>query len=151
MKQLTITLPDENSVIALAQRLAPLLPASLCFYLKGDLGAGKTTFVRAILKHLGVDRRVKSPTYTLVESYELPNTTAHHFDLYRLSEPFALEEMGFRDYLSGLLFIEWPQNQATYLPPADLTAEFELLPKGRKLTLIANSPYGEQVSSKLEG
>lgn len=91
-------------------------------FLSGDLGAGKTTLAGGILAGYGVAGRVKSPTYTLVESYETPHGPAYHFDLYRLAEPDELDMIGFRDYLNrqALILIEWPEKGGDALPPPDL-------------------------------
>jgi len=117
-----IGLPDEAATIALAQRLAPLIERLNIVYLQGDLGAGKTTFTRALLREMGHRGKVKSPTYTLVEPYEIGGRTVCHFDLYRLADPEELEYLGFEDYLgSGALgLIEGPGRGAGMLPPPDL-------------------------------
>ena len=96
------------------------------FYLKGDLGAGKTSFVRALLNSLGFSGPVKSPTYSLIESYDLDNLKIHHLDLYRLKDPSELEQLGLEDLLSEpcIFFIEWPECGEGYLPQATQTIEF---------------------------
>ena len=115
-------LNSEADTAAFAQQLAPLLSAGDVVYLEGELGAGKTTFTRHLAHALGVTGRVKSPTYTLVETYDLPNgLTLHHFDLYRLAEPREWFSAGFDEYLNerSIALIEWPSMAAGALPAAD--------------------------------
>lgn len=110
-------------------------------HLIGDLGAGKTTWVRAYLRALGVTGRVKSPTFTLVESYDTSLGAAHHFDLYRLEDPEELEFLGIRDFVAegGQLFFEWPERGGDILPSPDLTIEFRYENDGRSLRFFATS------------
>jgi tRNA threonylcarbamoyladenosine biosynthesis protein TsaE len=124
----TIVWPDENATQAFAQALArrPEL-RNAQIELRGDLGAGKTTFVRHLLTALGVQGRIKSPTYAVVEPYELggasgPVLLIWHFDFYRFNDPDEWEEAGFRDIFAspGLKLVEWAANAGPHLPPADL-------------------------------
>lgn len=109
------------------------LPASGVVFLQGDLGVGKTTLVRGLLRASGHQGRVKSPTYTLVEEYRAGGREIHHFDLYRLNDPEELEWIGIRDYLhqAALWLIEWPDRGEGFLPPADLQLKLKIAGTGR--------------------
>jgi len=125
--------PDEAAAQATAERLASaLLPSpDAVVELHGALGAGKTTFVRLLLRALGVEGRIKSPSYAVMEPYVLPGgATASHFDFYRFGNPREWEDAGFRDVFAapGLKLCEWPEKAAGQLPPADLQLFIELMP-----------------------
>lgn len=137
-------LPDESATLRLGEGLASCLMPGLQIRLQGDLGAGKTTLTRGILRGLGYAGRVKSPTYTLVESYPLASLTLHHFDLYRFSDPQEWLDAGFDDYLASdtVCLIEWPDKAGPLLPPADLTLELHVTGTGRSYRLIAHSATG---------
>ncbi|MFP4061160.1 MAG: tRNA (adenosine(37)-N6)-threonylcarbamoyltransferase complex ATPase subunit type 1 TsaE, partial [Halochromatium sp.] len=120
---LTIELAGEAAQLAFGARLAGLLRSYRgLIYLRGDLGAGKTTLVRGLLRGLGYQAPVRSPTYTLIEPYEAVEPPVVHLDLYRLADPEELEYLGLRDLLErpGLILVEWPERGAGALPPADL-------------------------------
>ena len=139
-------LADEVATASLALRLAAQLKPGLIIYLKGDLGSGKTTLVRHVLIALGYQGRVKSPTYTLVETYCVAGLNLLHFDLYRLQDPEEWESAGFREELDekNTLFIEWPEKAAVYLPMADIEISLEVIGNDRKAILQANSTMGMQ-------
>lgn len=128
-----------------------MLVPGLVVYLRGDLGAGKTTLVRALLHALGYSGRVKSPTYTLVEQYEAGGLHLRHFDLYRFQDPEEWEAAGFRDEFDGrnICLVEWPDRAAGLLPQADLEIVFEILPDGRTLALHASTHTGDECVKKL--
>jgi tRNA threonylcarbamoyladenosine biosynthesis protein TsaE len=125
-------------------RLASALTAGVIF-LEGDLGAGKTTLARGLLRGLGHEGRVKSPTYTLVESYQLAGRQLHHWDLYRLADPEELLFLGMEDLCDGksLLLIEWPEKGEGMLPPVDLSIRIDYRHGGRQLLLQPMSLQGE--------
>lgn len=116
------TVEGEQAMLALGAELAHRLPQGGLVTLHGDLGAGKTTLVRGLLRELGHTGKVKSPTYTLVEPYAIAERDVYHFDLYRLADPQELEYLGFRDYLhpDALCLVEWPEKAQGMLPPADM-------------------------------
>jgi tRNA threonylcarbamoyladenosine biosynthesis protein TsaE len=136
---LEFDVPDEAAMLALGQQVARALADSngCMIHLHGELGAGKTTLVRCILQTLGVTGRVKSPTYTLVEPYELGDKTAYHLDLYRLADPEELEFLGIRDYMvpNTILFVEWPERGEGVLPPADVHIRINYEGAGRKVLI----------------
>lgn len=140
-----LELADENSTAALAGRLARALQPGMLICLYGDLGAGKTTLVRAMLHALGYNGRVKSPTYTLVEQYAANGLNLRHFDLYRFQDPEEWESAGFRDEFNGdnVCLVEWPEKAQGLLPQEDVSIVFAILPQGRTVTLSAHSATGK--------
>ncbi|MBU0621955.1 MAG: tRNA (adenosine(37)-N6)-threonylcarbamoyltransferase complex ATPase subunit type 1 TsaE [Gammaproteobacteria bacterium] len=148
-----IALPDEAATAAFATSLAKMLRPGLVIYLRGNLGAGKTTLVRALLQALGYDGRVKSPTYTLLERYEVAGLHLRHFDLYRFRDAEEWEGSGFRDEFDGsnICLVEWPEQAAGLLPPADISLTFEILQDGREVLLHAYTPAGQTCLSALPG
>ena len=145
MSELTLHLADEDAMVAFGGHLARITQGHGLIFLEGDLGAGKTTLSRGIIRGLGHTGAVKSPTFTLVEPYEINDIRAFHFDLYRLVDPEELEFMGIRDYFDqdALCLIEWPQQGAGFLPKADLTITIGQHNTGRQLTLSPQGARGE--------
>ncbi|WP_462328223.1 tRNA (adenosine(37)-N6)-threonylcarbamoyltransferase complex ATPase subunit type 1 TsaE [Thiohalocapsa halophila] len=120
-------------------------------FLNGDLGAGKTTLVRGLLRGLGHQGPVRSPTYTLVESFELPHALVHHLDLYRIADADELEYLGIRDLLDGasLVLVEWPERGAGVLPAPDLSVRIEQHDGGRKLCFTPAAAWRAALSARL--
>jgi len=140
----------EADTMALASQMARACFKQGIIYLSGDLGAGKTCWVRGFLRGLGYQGQVKSPTYSLVEQYDIAGLTIFHFDLYRLSGPQQIQDLGIRDYCmeTSVCIIEWPERGETVLPAADLQCTFEFIPEGRLLRWQANTLAGQTM---LEG
>lgn len=147
----SVVLPDEPATLRLAALVFACLPTGSRVFLHGDLGAGKTTFVRGYLRAAGFTGPVKSPTFTLVEEYTLPNFTLFHFDLYRLHDPEELEWIGLRDYLrpDATSFIEWPEHGTGYLPEPDLDIELRYQDHGRLAVLLPHGKRGSEVLKAL--
>lgn len=136
-------LPDAAATDALGVRLAQALPARAVVHLHGDLGAGKSSLARAMLRALGVTGAIRSPTYTLVEQYPLPaGGTALHLDLYRIGDPGELEFLGLDPAEARLWLVEWPARGEGALPPVDLDIHLALRGAGRACTLQAHTPAG---------
>ena len=129
---ITLSLPDEAATLALGAALAPVLPGKLAIHLEGDLGAGKTTLVRGLLRALGYVGKVKSPTYTFVELYAISRLDLYHFDFYRFEQPEEYLDAGFDEYFQrkAVCLVEWPGKAGGYLPPADLRLCFEVVGEG---------------------
>lgn len=147
-----LLLADEEATLALGRRMAAILPADgLVAFLYGDLGAGKTTFARAFLRALGVGERVKSPTYSLVEGYDIAGRQAFHLDLYRIADPGELEWLGLDSLAEpgSIVLVEWPERGAGALPPVDLALSFRHEEPGRAVRLEPKSPLGERIAASL--
>jgi len=137
-----IFLDTSEDTEALGAALWQALPSHCLLYLHGDLGAGKTTLIRGLLRAAGYQGAVRSPTYSLVEEYQLAGRQVFHFDLYRLKDPEELEWMGMDDYLrqTALCCIEWPQMGADLLPAADVEIWLEPSGKGRSIKINVLNP-----------
>lgn len=145
-------LPDEAATLALGACLGRALAAGSSVWLQGDLGAGKTTLTRGILRELGFAGRVKSPTYTLVELYELSRFNLYHFDLYRFTDPDEWEDAGFRDFFNAgsVCLVEWPEKAGAKLPQPDLRLRFDIVDEGRNVYLDALTEVGRACMGRLD-
>lgn len=152
MMKTELPLADEAATLMLGQQLAALIPVGFVIYLYGNLGAGKTTLVRGYLQGLGHKGNVKSPTYTLVEPYEIGERQVFHFDLYRIADPEELEYAGGRDYFNAdsVCLVEWPERGEGWLAGADLQIQLEYEGAGRKALLLACSEKGQRVVEAFE-
>lgn len=140
-----LTLPDEAATLGFGAAIAHGLQPGITVYLQGDLGAGKTTLVRGVLRALGYAGRVKSPTYTLAEIYNLAAFELYHFDLYRMHDPREWMDAGFREVANGttVSLVEWPEKAAGLLPPPDLRLQLQICDEGREVNIVAETPLGK--------
>jgi len=146
------SLDSEAATINLGRLLAPALDAAGVIFLSGGLGAGKTTLCRGLLRGLGYDGAVKSPTFTLVEPYELERGSVYHFDLYRLAHPDELDYLGAEDYFAAeaLCLIEWPERGAGFLRTPDLELTLTVTSEAsRQMQLRAQTLKGERAMARL--
>ena len=151
---LTLTIPDESATSTLGQQLAPHLHPGMVIWLDGDLGAGKTTLVRAVLRALGHAGPVKSPTYTLVEVYVVSSIYLYHFDFYRFSDPEEFADAGLDEYFRGdaVCLVEWPDKARGFVPLPDLVLRLcfpTAAESGRSTTLLACSERGQSCLNAL--
>jgi len=144
-RSLTLPLPDERATEALGAALARQCPPTAVIYLEGDLGAGKTTLARGFLRALGHAGRVKSPTYSLLETYDTVSGRAYHLDLYRLADPEETRWLGLDELETepGMVLVEWPGHGAGGLPAPDLTVALRHAGSGREARLAAHGAAGE--------
>ncbi|MGI5309054.1 tRNA (adenosine(37)-N6)-threonylcarbamoyltransferase complex ATPase subunit type 1 TsaE [Rheinheimera sp. WS51] len=144
-------LENEQATLQCAAQLAHYVAGGQTLFLQGPLGAGKTTFSRGVLQALGHKGNVKSPTYTLVEPYQLPELAIYHFDLYRLTDSEELEFMGIRDYFrqDSLCLIEWPERGEGCLPQADLDIHLSYVEQQRRIEIRAGTPAGKAIINAL--
>ena len=156
MTELTQYIPDEGTMLRFGKKLAEVLVKqpqdnAIVLYFNGDLGAGKTTLTRGMVQGLGYQGNVKSPTYTLVEEYNIAGKMIYHFDLYRLADPEELEFMGIRDYFADntICLIEWAEKGAALLSPPDLLVNIGYAENARNIELVAQSTMGQQIIQQL--
>ncbi|WP_166420409.1 tRNA (adenosine(37)-N6)-threonylcarbamoyltransferase complex ATPase subunit type 1 TsaE [Pseudoalteromonas sp. Z1A8] len=144
-------LTDEVATVSMGNRVADVIEQGAVIYLHGDLGAGKTTFTRGVVQGFGHTGKVKSPTYTLVEPYELERANVYHFDLYRLGDPEELEYMGIRDYFSpdAICVVEWPEKGGEFIPVPDLDITLSYMGNERKIVINSASERGIAIVEKL--
>jgi tRNA threonylcarbamoyladenosine biosynthesis protein TsaE len=147
MTRLTAILPDEAATLALGAAMAKSIAPGLTVFLHGELGAGKTTVVRGLLRGLGYEGRVKSPTYALVELYDVSRLHLYHFDFYRFRDPREWLSAGFAENFGGrnVCLVEWPEKAMGSLPPQDLDVTLEFQDAGRVLHVESLTPLGESV------
>jgi tRNA threonylcarbamoyladenosine biosynthesis protein TsaE len=152
----TLDLANEAATLSFGNALAQSIEPNLTVYLHGDLGAGKTTLARGLLHGLGFVGKVKSPTYTLVEPYEVMWNQSelinlYHFDLYRFNDEEEWESAGFRDYFNpaSVCLIEWPEKASHILPTPDLDVSFNIKDVGRNVFVQSHTPRGKRCIDKL--
>ncbi|HEX4044386.1 MAG TPA: tRNA (adenosine(37)-N6)-threonylcarbamoyltransferase complex ATPase subunit type 1 TsaE [Gammaproteobacteria bacterium] len=142
MSTSTFLITSTEEMTAFGNKLANAIPfhtkKPTIIFLYGELGTGKTTLTRGFLQGLGYQGKVKSPTYALVEPYEINHHTVYHFDFYRLTDPHTLEQIGIQDYFATptICLIEWPDNGVGYLPTPDLSCHLEIAGEHRTLRLV---------------
>ncbi len=146
-----IHIPDDKSMRAFGKALGAALPSIVVVYLRGELGAGKTTLVRGLLHGMGYSGPVKSPTYSLVEEYRFDRCHIYHLDLYRLADPEELEFLGLRDWLEedSVLILEWPEMGRGVAPEADIELVIEYDGMARNISVIGFSALGERIALAL--
>jgi tRNA threonylcarbamoyladenosine biosynthesis protein TsaE len=144
-------LPNEMDSIKLAKRFADCLTVPAVLTFSGEIGTGKTTFIRALLQAIGIKNAIKSPTFSLVESYAYQQLQIHHFDLYRIDDETELEFIGFRDYFinSSICCIEWPERAPMMLAEVDLCFTLMIKENGRLIDINAKSVVGKTMLSYL--
>lgn len=147
-----LELPDEAAQVALGTRLGRACGTDALVFLRGELGAGKTTLTRGLLRALGHAGAVKSPTYTLIEPYDLPAGRVNHLDLYRIGDPGELEYLGLGELFDvrALTLVEWPERGKGGLPTPDLDVTIEHRPAGRRVTIEATSRHGIDILKRLQ-
>ena len=145
-RSLRLHLHDEAATSRLGKSLAAALAPGLRLYLRGDVGAGKTTLVRALLRALGFRGRVKSPSYALVELYTVSRLNLYHFDFFRFLDPKEWSDAGFREYFSrdAVCLVEWPEKAGDLLPAADIDIVLSIPGSGRDALLTAHTRAGVQ-------
>ncbi|MBV1872444.1 MAG: tRNA (adenosine(37)-N6)-threonylcarbamoyltransferase complex ATPase subunit type 1 TsaE [Gammaproteobacteria bacterium] len=151
-EKITVTLADDTETISWGSKIALTLQKGGIVYLQGELGAGKTTLCRGILRAYGHAGAVKSPTYTIIEPYELECVNVYHFDLYRMLDPEEWEYLGVDDYFSpeNVCLVEWPDKGRDYLPACDVSITLEYLNEGRRMTVESHGQRGGKILQDLK-
>jgi tRNA threonylcarbamoyladenosine biosynthesis protein TsaE len=151
IEERSVFLPDEAATLALGNRLAHVIEPGLYVALSGNLGSGKTTLTRGILRGLGFQGKVKSPTYTLVELYNLSKLDLYHFDLYRFKDPQEWLDAGFRDHFEprNVCLVEWPERAGDLLPGPDLRVSLSVEGDGRRIRIAAETENGKRCLERL--
>jgi tRNA threonylcarbamoyladenosine biosynthesis protein TsaE len=152
MPSLTRFLPAEADTLSAGVALAAGIEPGMVVFLSGELGAGKTTLARGILRGLGHTGKVKSPSFALVEPYTFSRLYLYHFDFYRFSDPRELGDAGFREHFNpeSVSLVEWPENAAGMLPPADLRISLKVIGSGRQLEIDADTEAGRRCLKRLK-
>lgn len=151
----SLTLADPGATESFGGALAAAVraerPSGLVVYLEGELGAGKTTLARGFLRAMGHPGRVPSPTYTLIEPYELAEYMVYHVDLYRIRSARELDDLGLADQLGSgsIALIEWPDHGTGHLPPADLSVRLAVMINGRRASVETGTVAGQRVAGQL--
>jgi tRNA threonylcarbamoyladenosine biosynthesis protein TsaE len=153
-----LSIATADDMCELGRRLGSAIDRAkgpLVVTLRGELGAGKTTLVRGMLRAMAIEGAIRSPTYTLVEPYECGGRTLYHLDLYRVTDPSDVEHLGIRDFMErdALLLVEWPENGGSALPRADLSVQISYVGAGdaaREVALVAATPSGISVLTHLD-
>jgi tRNA threonylcarbamoyladenosine biosynthesis protein TsaE len=153
LQRIEVFLPDEAATLALGAKIGALLRPGMYLALQGDLGSGKTTLARGMLRALGYDGRVKSPTYALVELYKLSRLDFYHFDFYRFADPHEVVDSGLREAFNdrAVCVVEWPERAAGFVPSPDLTVALSVRGQGREAVLMAASETGRKCLQQLTG
>jgi len=143
-------LDDSTATSRLGSRLAECVKGGMRLYFRGELGSGKSTLIRGLLRGLGIQAKVKSPTYTLVELYVVSRLNLYHFDFYRFLDAHEFEDAGLADYFhgEGVCLVEWPDRAGDALPPPDLELSLAYSGTGREISVRAHSAAGERCLAK---